>query len=394
MAQDSSSFLDDFDERRTALLQGHIQKEMNSKLEELDIVLEPSIPFVRVLLSSTNFEESSNEAVLTIWKPSSEQLDLLREGALLRMHNLDLKTTRFEGLRQFVGNSCTRMFSVDSGSSKSLQTRNKSSLFSVILASKAFWMGTCSGTNNCAVDVVGVVLDVKNHDTDCSWLLYLTDKSQLVLRIQCDDSCEKFSSLQAERFKVIEFHDLRVMPFDHDEGYAVLQYCKMSRFFVTPDSHRAQSLVEWSTSNIGFPGLEKLRAYASMGLSLAVNSDAQNLKAIGFIAGMNVLPSHPQIVLLVDCGMPSLQRWKLPMAFLSSFSVSCIERNETVVLNAKEEWKLTQLTKLGHVYRARNILFCFSLRRNQSVSFVGNLEFEVSHISTFDTKALASMFLL
>jgi hypothetical protein len=393
MAQDSSSVLEDVDEPCATLLQQRMEKEMNSKLEELNIVCEPSVPFVRVLLGSSNLEDSSNEAILTVWNPTSEQLDMLREGAVLRMHNLDPKITRFEGLRQFVGHSSSRMFPVASGSSQYLQARNNFTLFSVILASKAYWMGSCPGSSNLFVDIVGVVLDVKHSENDRVCLLYVTDKSHLVVRIQCDDSCEKFM-FQVEDFKVMEFHDLRVMPFDHDEGYAVLQYCKTSRFIVKPNSRRVRSLVEWSTSMNGSRWLEKLRAYASIGLPLSVYSDGQNLKAIGFIAGMNVLSSHPEIVLLVECGSSYLQCWKLPLALVPSFAVSCIELNKTVVLNSKEEWKLSQLTKLGHVYRARKVLFCFSLRRNHCVPLGGNcaVEFDVAHISSVDTKALASMF--
>lgn len=396
MAKDSPTMLDDFDERCSVLLQERVQKEMNSKLEELDIVCEPSVPFVKALLSSPNSEVPSNDAILTLWRPSSEQLVLLREGSVLRMRNLDPKSARFEGMRQFVGNSCTRMWAVSNGSSNSLQRRNSTTLFSVTLASKACWLGAFPGTSNGIVTVVGVVLDIKYCDNDHGWTLYLTDKSHLVLRIQCDDNCEKFSSFQDDDFPVVEFHGLRVMPFDNDEGYAVLQYCTTSRFFFKPDSRRARSLMEWSTSRNGFRSLEYLRLYSSMGLQQAVNSDAQTVKAVGFIAGMHVLLSYPQIAMHIDCGMSIMQRWKLPLAVISSFPASCIDSdlNDTVVLNEKEEWKLTQLTKLGHVYRARKGLFCFSLRRGQCASLIGNcgVEFDIVRISCADTKALASMF--
>jgi hypothetical protein len=132
----------------------------------------------------------------------------------------------------------------------------------------------------------------------------------------------------------------------------------------------------------------------NIGLPEAVNSDSRKVKAVGFISGVHVLTSRPQIVLLVDCGMPSLQCWKFPLALISSFLLSCVELNEVVVLNAEEEQKLTQLTKLGHFYRARKELFCFSLRRNHCASTTGNFscEFEVAHISSVDTKSLLALF--
>jgi len=260
-------------------------------------------------------------------------------------------------------------------------------------------MGASSKTDDCIVNVVGVVLKVEQSANMCGWVLYLTDKSHLVLRIQCDDICEKFASflssaaVEGEMFKVVEFNDLRTMPFDNDEGYAVAQYCKVSRFYEHPDTHRAQALKQWSASKVGRYDLLKLRVYVNMRLPVVVNSDSRTVKAIGFISGMQVLSSYPRILLMVDCGLSSQQCWKFPLSLISLFALSCVDASEAVVLNAVEERKLTQLVKLGPIYRARKDLFRFSIQRIQGSSFLGKC-FEVAHISAVDSNDFAALFSL
>jgi hypothetical protein len=416
MLQESSSdFVENLDEaskgeinqwssRRAALLRLRMQKEMERKLELLDLDLIHSTPFVKALVGNCGQEDDSNEAILTIWKPSSEQLDMLREGAALRVKNLDTKSGRFEGLRQFTGNASTAILTLSSNDDPALQVQLKrkySTLFSVYVESKAHWKDLPSEPNKINVNVVGVVLKVKKVDNPQGLWIYLTDKSHLILRIHCNDVCDNLTSLlksdicDGEVTKILEFDNVQVLPFDVVERCAVVQYRKISHFAEKTYSQRAKALRRWSSSKNGYASLQKLRLYVDIGVQEVTNPRSRSIKAIGYISGLHVLSSHPQIILRVDCGDSTLQTWKFPLALISAFAGSCEELNKAVVLNAEEEMKLTQLTKIGHVYRARKNLFCFTLQRIQ-VSSITNQEcdFEVSCISAVDARALAALYLV
>jgi hypothetical protein len=124
------------------------------------------------------------------------------------------------------------------------------------------------------------------------------------------------------------------------------------------------------------------------------NSPKSNsFKAFGYIAGFHVLSTRPQLLLRVDCGGPTLHTWKFPLSLISSFAGSCELLDDVVVLNSEEEVKMTQLTSIRRVFRARQDIYCFSLHgmADPAIDFP-ECKFEVSHISTADTRALAALY--
>ena len=93
---DTRRDLDRWRARRSALLPERIKQELDAKLEEYDLDQKPSLPFLKLHVESLAQDGESGrdvheEAHLTVWNPSTEQLDLLREGNTLRFKNLDTR---------------------------------------------------------------------------------------------------------------------------------------------------------------------------------------------------------------------------------------------------------------------------------------------------------------
>lgn len=414
----SSDFFDDLDictraeierwnSKRAFLLQTRMQQEMDAKLEELDFDMEQSMPFVKVLVASCATEISpdsdpcSEEAILTIWRPSSEQLDSLEEGVVLRVKNLDTKTGRFDGRRQFSGGSSTPISTLPAEAyqpSECASSREYTTMFRIHLASKRLWKDLSNEQSAPDFDVLGFPLKVKELDDRQGCWIYLTDESHLLLRVQCDADCHDLasflSSFMRDNFHAVAgFRYLRMMPFDYTECCAVAQYRGPSRFLPKPSGRQADNLHQLSLSDEGRDQLRKLSLYLDIGVQETVSSGSNSFQAIGYIAGFRVLSTQPQLLVCVDCGEPTLHTWKFPLALISSFAGSCQELEEFVVLNAEEEVKLTQLTSIGRAFRARQNNYCFSLQSiADSPADYPECKFEVSHISTVDTSALAALY--
>lgn len=407
----SATFFDDLDDssradidrwssKRAVALQTRMQMELAAKLEELDFDTEPSIPFVKVLVASCSVncavgvDSSDEEAILTIWRPSNEQLDALTEGVVVRVKNIDTKAGRFDGRGQFSGVSSTSI-SMRISDPPLCMARDVTTLLQISLSSKRLWKDSL---NKLTFDALGVILKVKEVDDCRGWWIYLTDESHLLLRVHVDADCNDLASFQSFSngiigHAVVGFRDLRTMPFDYLEYCAVAQYRGGSHFFPKPADCLADRLLQWSNSGECRDQLRRLLAYLDVGLQEATRIDSNCFKAIGYIADFQVRSNQPQLLVRVDCGGPALHTWKFPLALISSFAGSCQELVEVVVLYDEDEVKLTQLTSIGPALRARHNLYCFILRRSEgSLADCNDCVFEVSQISAVDTSALAALY--
>lgn len=404
----SRAQIDRWNTKRANLLHSRMQQEMNAKLEEHILDTEASIPFIKVLVTSDMAENNigvdmqTEEAMLTIWRPLCDQLDCLQVGTVVRVKNLDTKTRRFDGLKQFSGSHSTQIAILPpcaySTPTPYISTSNKySTMFRLQLSSKRLRKDAPRDQRIFELDVLGIVLKVKQR-ADCQLWIYLTDESNLLLRVQCSEDCRDLDSLLSSfaydrNDTVVGFRNLRTMPFDFGECCSVAQYRRTSHFLPTPTCQRAHILHQWSKSDGGLNSLQKQALYVAIGVPQTFCLQSNFFKAIGYITGFHVISSWPQLLLHVDCGGPTLLTWRFPLSLISSFAATCDELDDFVVLNFEEEVKITQLTSIGRVFRARQNLYCFTLGSitDSSVDFPG-CQFEVSQISAVETSALAVLY--
>lgn len=404
---ESKSAIQHWNTKRAALLRDRMQQEMAAKLEEYDFVSDPSVPFVKVLMKSDTAldDPRCEEAMLTVWNPSSEQLDTLRDGALLRLKNLDTKGTRFDGQIQLTGNSSTSIALVRDDDRQMPAARNYTSIFRLQLASKRLNGGEESQEQRIpqVVILMGVVFKVSRRtDGRPGWFVYLTDESNIRLRLETDTTRNDFGSFLAsmqshshteneERYRLVALRGLLLAPFDCSDNCAVVRYIGNSRLEENPLCHRAERLNRWMESDAGRKRLQKLALYTDLGIDETIRFSPEMLfDVVGYIAGFRVLRGKPQLLIQVDCGGP-IHTWKLPLSKMSAFAATCSALDEEVVLNSDEEIKMKPLMSIGRVFRARQSPYCFSLKRTTEADG-SNCAFEVACIANVDTKTLAALY--
>jgi len=268
--------------KRGGMLQSRIQQEVQAKIEDEETLVRDSTPFVRVLVRSFDrglldaTKDNNDEAVLTVWSPTEEQLSLLREGSVLRVENL-AAPRRYEGRFQFSANARTRMDLwpttprlQDLLLSSGYIERQYTSLFQIHLSSRELLQPNISGRYSddlaLACDFVGIILKVVENEAGHPLVVYVTDRSNLILRVcggvkGLGDAIGLRSSVArecVEHPRVIVFRDLTVLPFDKVENCAVAEFRAVSSVrtqLVEPTAESLKQYVESHQVNRAFSAL-------------------------------------------------------------------------------------------------------------------------------------------
>ena len=410
--------------KRGTMLQRRIQQEVQAKLEDEPSLERDSTPFIRLLVRSYDRSflragttqaamqaKSSDLAVLTVWSPTEEQLNILREGAVIKAQNVSAGKRKYEGRIQLSANSRTPMAPLPSTPlSQEILTlsgfteRTYASIFQLHVCSRQLLHSSSTSPNHSAVsaefDFVGVILKVDEEENCKRASIYLTDKSNLVVRVQCGhmkglgdliDLRSPIARQCVEHPRVAAFHDVTVLPFDKVENCGVVEFRGVSSLRSQSVEPMAEGLRQWAESGAGRQRLLRLAAYWDAGLSIVQVSQATFTPAVGYIAGFKVQSSN-QLRILVDCAEGNLQEWTFPFHLLQDVKLpnsSC----ETVSLSPIEEGICSKLNVLGKFFRARGILFRFMLKRTpQSITSFRPCNFEVCQISQADTEAVAGVY--
>jgi hypothetical protein len=407
--------IDVWKQRRTVLLQDRMRQEIDARLEENDELLPPSTPFLRVRVKGFGARKfdgdgaDREEALLTIWNPSTEQLDALQEGAVVRMENVAVRENKYEGRIQLSANSRTAMSAIfeklpqpELSKYVMYAARTFTRIFRIHVLSKQMLTASAPESIPSEVDVCGIVLKVENRPGFSGWLVYLADDSGLVVRVQSDLERRGHSSFLApsssarendERPPVlVAFRDLIVLPFDSVAKCAVAHFKDTSSFQQRQEEGTLDDLRRWAVSNKGRRRLRKVMAFFDADIPIFDCIGTNPWIAVGYIAGFDVLPSQ-QLVVRVDCGGNRLQTWKFPLALISSFAASCYDLSESVILNPEEEATLAQLASLARVFRARQSMYRFSLHRLAvSPANYPDCHYELDQIARANTEALGALY--
>ena len=108
--------IDDWKERRSLLIQSMASRSVVDSLNDETTCERTSVPYVRVLVKGfyhsrqkgRHARAEQKSADLTIWRVSDEQLNQMKEGTVLRMKNLGVKSGR-DGRIQLTAKADTPM---------------------------------------------------------------------------------------------------------------------------------------------------------------------------------------------------------------------------------------------------------------------------------------------
>jgi len=407
--------VDSWRERRQVLVQTSVRQQIDAKLSEIDDESSSLLgtPFLRVLVGTSvdpihaqqRDEIVCEEAMLTIWNPSEEQQAALKEGAVVRFKNISVRDSRYDGLLQLVANGRTPLSTASSSPPKYLldqfhPRRDFGSIAQITSLSKQ--AGVRPGKQRpFEVDVIGVVLKAESFDLSPFWLIHMTDISGLLLRIQCNTLDKgdfrpllSFSSSVGENIEtplIAAFRHLRVLPYDDIDGCAVVDYRETSAFIQSPDlSPRLAALRKWTACERGSSCLRKVAV--TMDAKIPCSSAAA-VVAIGFISDFLVVLDH-QLLIEVDCGVGGMKIWKFPLGLVQDFLAICGDSRGSVVLHAEAEQRISRLTNLEQIFRARQNPFRFELQRLHAALSTDypDCQYEVMNVTKVDIEALAMFY--
>lgn len=417
--------IDKWKDKRDSLLRDMTQKEIEARLDGESALFRESTPFIRAFVKSHNpdkdgivRENACEGAMLTIWNPSEQQLSLLREGYVVSIRNLSVRSSKHEGVMQLTAGAKTQMESRTSSpipnnilASIGYSTRSFVNLFQVHLTAKKLSANMLPSSPAPEVDTGGIVLRVSQEASGGSEereSIYLTDETGLLLRVERDhspDDEDTFRTLSASSRQNIEnpgtiaFRDLRLTHFDAANNCAVAVYAETSSVATKAAGGRFLSLIKWAESRAGNVLLRRVAACMDAGIPLNQSCSSTMATAVGYITGFTIPDTpgtnHSYLKITVDCGMSELQIWDFPFFLLDEALSICSVAPEPVSLGHEQDEKYAQLKVLGRLFSARGVLLLFSLRKkisNMADSTEEEERFEVRHVKAANPDTLAEVY--
>ena len=248
--------LDNWQSKRSALVQESTQKAVATILQNDTNLSRKSTPFVKFLVRACSSRPSpaNYEAVLTIWNPTEEQINLFQEGCVIRCKNLGVKSSTAHPL-QLSANSNTSLDKLTPQpppsfiESQGYEPRKYEYLmYSEIESKRLSFNPTKSAENDCCGCLIKVI------ESSTRLLIYLTDESKCVIRIERDFYDCINTSLHHWKKGILDlpigsclfFRDIQILPFDPWEDCAVGYWVETSSQH--NESERAMHLRQWYSS--------------------------------------------------------------------------------------------------------------------------------------------------
>lgn len=346
--------IDEWMSKRNAMINDNVQKSITKSLQSEPGMQRKCSSFVRFYvraLTSKQKQQKSNEAMLTIWDPTEEQLEMLKEGVVFQCRFLGVTSSFKDGMLQLSAHRSTIIEKIDIhpplqalqmvGYSK----RKFDSLLRINIKSKKL---NCNNVEPPELDCAGYFLETKEIEltNTTRLLLYMTDATGLLLRIENDDYNKSDTFIRdLKRMKQLEMKDrflmlrnIRLLSFDYVQGCAVgvwtkstdcsYRYSKMKQIgqnehFVPPPTEEKSEFL-----------LHKLNAGVPVGLKLPKSLSIAFGYVVDFVAKRSVTPylndieTTYQFHISIDCyGDEVILNALIPQHLLQSFLDTSLDEN-------------------------------------------------------------------
>lgn len=358
--------IDRWRERRSIVLQDRMKDEMTARFEDHETIGEPGLPFLRMLVESPESQSdasktiSGEEALLTIWNPSSEQLESIREGIVVSMKNVDVRPTRYEGRLQLTANEKTPMDVLKKEATLSESHHVSSGITSIQIESKRLSRDGTNITTRKRLSFVGIVLHaVKDDKSEDSWV-YVTDESSLIVRVICTARlADALPILELQRggrecsdsskYGVAAFSNFNLEPFDYEENCVVVSCGPDSSICRRNESRRLSLLRNYESLPEGRNVLHKLVLFTQARLLRYRRGGHAHFTAIGYIVGFRAIPESNHLLIEVDCGDTNLHTWRFPLQLMAQLVRTTDEENDEAILSEDATDFHTRLGFLGNI---------------------------------------------
>ena len=313
LSRDDKAIVDRWEERRSTMINDMTRRMIDAKMQSNVSLFRSSTPFLRITVKSLQDpppqtcaadEDEDKEriipnqpsATLTVWRMTEDQSNVLKEGTVIRIKDLAVKSELRDEMLQFSANDKTRMQAlVQQPSSRQLQYSGFSRrcfapiIRAHVLSRKASSSRKASGAH---MDFAGVLVrsEHENHGMVYTSFSYFTDESGLLLRLQRDLDPNDESSLVGwnkalDLGQVLAFKDVLVLPFDSKANCAVVSWSqptlqeKKGHF----NDRRIKTLQRWIESEDAERTCSMVLASFDAGLPLYCRLPQRTEIAMGYI---------------------------------------------------------------------------------------------------------------
>ncbi len=318
LSRDDKAIVDRWEERRSTLIGDMTRRMIDAKMQSNVSLIRSSTPFLRLtvktlqnLPSTSATGEDDDEcilpnhpsATLTVWRMTEDQSTALKEGTVVRIKDLAVKSELRDEMLQFSANDKTGMQALaQQPSSRQLQYSgfSKRSFAPVVrahvLSRKASSSRKASGVH---IDFAGVLVrsDFEQqgtaHQTSHS---YFTDESGLLLRMHRDIDPNDESTLAGwnkilELGQVLAFRDVLVLPFDSKANCAVVSWSQptlQEKNGQNSNDKRIRTLQKWTETDDAERTCARVLASFDAGLPLYCRLPHRTEIAMGYILAIRI----------------------------------------------------------------------------------------------------------
>jgi hypothetical protein len=359
-------------QQRIELIRKRVQEEVESELETETSLVRKSTPFLRAMVHSIDPKENRREcALLTIWNPTEDQRNIIKEGETVQAFNLGVRGASYDGTLQVSANGRTTIesYPIEDHSLIERVGFQPRQLLSVFHFHKLSRLAGSQPKNQkwaqpIDVDVAGIqVHAVEPNETDNDHKIYLTDESGLMIRIHSKkmlNAVVKQNGLVV--FPIVGLRDVRVFPFDDEQDCAVAEHFELSS---TLSSHRRLDELElWaSASNRNVTMLLRLANHVKAKLPLHHQLGEQKI-AMGYILHISLSKRENKMFITVDCNGFDSHIFEVPIIVMHQMIQIAREEVHRVTLCRTEEDVDPSLGCLSSIFRCRGFLWRFLIRRS------------------------------
>ncbi len=379
------------------MLRRRIQDEVEAELETETSLLRESSPFLRVKVHSIDPRDACHESgLLTIWHPTAEQLSLLKEGSAVQIFDLAVRHSLFDGYIQLKANQRTVIehFSIHISSIVDRIGYTERRFLTMLEVHKlAHAACTKAGTQPEHVDVDTAVVIVHIHEpsnTQEQTILFVTDETNLILRVQCKSLPHSLNVLLSGKPKhscAFALCDLRLLGFDSFQQCAVAEFTDLSSVIASND--RVEDLTAW-VSQLTNSDLSHIAACLKAGLPrFEQNGDTR--VAVGYIIGLRADATSDVLYVQVDCCGFAFYEWELPFPVLERMLSTVSSQIQNASRSSSEEVIAKGLGALESIFRARGMVWKFHILLKPTTA--GQNQHIVSQADLADDTLIAQIYL-
>ncbi len=408
------TIVDDWMKKRQLLVQNKVAKSVQDSVKDQSTLERTSVPYLRVLVKSLcpskqkirrRARELNMTAELTIWRVSEEQLHLVKEGAVVRMKNVSVRSDH-DGILQLSAKGDTHTESLSSQSTQiqlirsGYEERRPKSLIRINLIAKKSEPSRLARE----VDVVACIVKIQRLDSNIS-AAYLTDESGFVMKLTRTHSPHNTDPFQLGNVEtalpaVVEFFNVNITSFDTTEHCSVGSWgiftCKAKHFMRL----RHEEIKDWCCSASGMEQCSIILERINTGLPSCASPFNRYNFCIGYILRLDVHDISLDMNVFIDYGEEILLIARFPFHLLlhairitRSNSLTSDSVDVTSFLSGKMFNRANIIYTcniLGEYLRRNQVLFRFSLERASCYGV--DLQFhEVTDISLAATDSLCRL---